>query len=54
MSWKDDEKLYNPRIHSRHIGRLHLLREETGEAMTVLVDKALTEFVERRNTQKEN
>lgn len=39
----DDERLYQPRIHSRHIRILHLLSEETGEPMTVLIDRALTE-----------
>ena len=47
MSWHDDERLYQPRIHSRRIRQLHQISEETGEPMTVLVDQAIGEFVER-------
>jgi hypothetical protein len=43
----DDERLYQPLIHSRHIRILHLISEETGKPMTVLIDQALTDFVER-------
>ena len=46
----DDERLYQPRIHSRRIRELHRLREETGEPMTVLVDQALQEFIERQSS----
>jgi len=44
----DDERLYQPRIHSRRIRELHRLSEETGERMTVLVDRALYAFMEQR------
>ena len=47
VSRQDDERLYQPRIHSRHIRELHRLSLETGEPITVLVDQALTEFVAR-------
>ena len=43
----DDEKLYQPRVHSRHIRALHRISEELGDPMTVLVDQALDEFIER-------
>jgi hypothetical protein len=46
----DDERLYQPRIHSRRIRELHRISEETGEPMTVLVDRALQEFIERRRS----
>ena len=46
----DDERLYNPRIHSRWIRGLHVISEATGEAMTILVDRAIREYVERYNT----
>ena len=46
MSWRDDERLYQPGIHSRRIRQLHRISEETGEPMTVLVDQALAELVE--------
>ena len=44
----DDERLYQPRIHSRHIRALHQISQELGEPMTVLVDRALAEFLARR------
>ncbi|NLF15199.1 MAG: hypothetical protein GX597_25700 [Anaerolineaceae bacterium] len=47
VSRRDDERLYQPRIHSRHIRNLHRLSLETGEPLTVLVDRALAEFVAR-------
>ena len=43
----DDEGLYQPRIHSRWIRRLHEISLDTGEPMTLLVDRALKEFVAR-------
>ena len=42
----DDERLYQPRIHSRRIRELHRIAQETGEPMTVLVDQAIADFVE--------
>ncbi len=47
----DDEHLHQPRIHSRPIRDLHRISEETGEPMTVLVDHAIGEFVERRTDE---
>ena len=44
----DDERLYQPRIHSRRIRELYQIKTETGDPITVLVDKALADFVERR------
>jgi hypothetical protein len=43
----DDERLYQPRIHSRHIRALHQISVELGEPMTVLVDQALSQYIER-------
>ena len=43
---QDDEILYQPRIHSRWIRELYILKEETGLPMTVLIDMALGAFVE--------
>ena len=48
VSRSDDERLYQPRIHSRRIRELYRIKTETGDPITVLVDKALAEFVERR------
>jgi hypothetical protein len=45
----DDERLYQPGIHSRRIRELYRISEETGEAITVLVDRALREFIRRRS-----
>lgn len=47
ISRRDDEELYQPRIHSRWIRKLHGISAETGEPLTVLVDQALREFVVR-------
>jgi len=47
----DDERLYQPRIHSRWIRELYRMKRDTGDPMTVLVDQALAEFVERRRSQ---
>ena len=46
----DDERLYQPRIHSKRIRELYRISEETGEPMTVLVDQALEEFIERQSS----
>lgn len=48
VSRSDDEKLYQPRIHSRRIRELYRIRLETGDPITLLVDTAIAEFVERR------
>ena len=45
ISRYDDEGLYQPRIHSRWIRRLHQISLDRGEPMTTLVDRALREFV---------
>ncbi len=50
----DDERLYQPRIHSRHIRALHRICEEIREPMTVLVDRALGEFVYRQELKGTN
>jgi hypothetical protein len=48
----DDERLYQPKIHSRRIRELYRISEETGAPMTVLVDQALREFVADFKLQK--
>jgi hypothetical protein len=53
LSRSNDERLYQPRIHSRWIRELYRIRSETGEPMTVLVDRALAEFVERHSVSAE-
>jgi hypothetical protein len=46
LAWDGDEKLYQPRIHSQRIRALHQISEGLGEPMTVLVDRALTQFID--------
>lgn len=48
VSRSNDEKLHQPRIHSRWIRELYRIRLVTGDPITLLVDTALAEFVERR------
>ena len=43
----DDESLYQPKIHSRHIRRLHQIGIITGEPLTVMIDLALREYEAR-------
>jgi hypothetical protein len=45
ISRKDDEKLYQPKIHSQRIRELHQIVEQSGLTMTVLVDIALRKYV---------
>jgi hypothetical protein len=42
---KDDESLYQPKIHSGRIRELYQLKQETGIPMTVLADQAIRDFV---------
>ncbi|MHB0858816.1 MAG: hypothetical protein ACYC5M_14770 [Anaerolineae bacterium] len=49
-----DEKLYQPRIHSRWIRELHRIKLSTGSPMTVLVDRAVAEFVERYRAESQS
>ena len=44
---KNDENLYQPKIHSKRIRELYTLKEATGIPMTVLVDLAIQEFIEK-------
>lgn len=46
MDWSSDERLYQPRIHSRYIRELHRISEATGKPMTVLVNLAMNMLVE--------
>ncbi|MHB0858420.1 MAG: hypothetical protein ACYC5M_12710 [Anaerolineae bacterium] len=49
-----DEKLYQPRIHSRWIRELHRIKVDTGSPMTVLVDRAVAEFVARYRAESQS
>jgi hypothetical protein len=44
---KTDENLYQPKIHSRRIRELYTLKEVTGIPMTVLVDLAIRDLIEK-------
>ena len=44
---QDDENLYQPKIHSRRIRSLYRICEYTSLPMTVLVDLAIKEFIEK-------
>ena len=50
ISRKDDERLYQPPIHSERIRTLYHLKQETGKPMTVLLDQAISELAERHGT----
>ena len=47
---KDDESLYQPKIHSARIRTLYNLKQTTGKTMTVLLDQAIGELAERHGT----
>ena len=47
---KNDESLYQPKIHSERIRTLYHLKQETGKPMTVLLDQAIHELAERHGT----
>ena len=47
---KDDESLYQPKIHSERIRALYNLKQATGKPMTVLLDQAIRELAERHGT----
>ena len=41
---KDDESLYQPKIHSERIRALYQLKQQPGKPMTVLLDQAIREL----------
>jgi hypothetical protein len=41
---KDDESLYQPKIHSERIRTLYQLKQATGKPMTVLLDQAVSDL----------
>ena len=43
---KDDESLYQPKIHSERIRTLYSLKQITGKPMTVLLDLAIRDFAQ--------
>jgi hypothetical protein len=41
---KNDESLYQPKIHSERIRTLYSLKQSTGKPMTVLLDQAICDL----------
>jgi hypothetical protein len=41
---RDDESLYQPKIHSERIRTLYSLKQATGKPMTVLLDQAIRDL----------
>jgi len=50
LSWKGDERLYQPKIRSPRIRELYKVKTETGIPMTKLVDTALDQYFKIRLT----
>ena len=48
-----DENLYQPKIHSERIRDLYALKVITGLPMTVLVDQAIRDFIEKSEAIQE-
>jgi hypothetical protein len=48
---RDDESLYQPKIHSERIRSLYRIKQATGKPMTVLLDEAVREFAASYGTQ---
>lgn len=49
---RNDENLYQPKIHADKIRGLYRIGQETGLPMTVVLDRAIEEFIERYEVQK--
>ena len=47
---RDDESLYQPKIHSERIRALYNLKQVTGKPMTVLLDLAIRNLAENYGT----
>ena len=43
---KDDGDVYQPKIHSKRIKQLYVLKEVTGVPMTVLLDEAISYYLQ--------
>ena len=51
ISRKDDESLYQPKIHSERIRTLYQLKVATGKPMTVLLDRAIHDLAASYGTE---
>lgn len=45
ISRQDDERIYQPKIHSSLIHQIYKIKEATGLPMTVIVDLAIREYL---------
>ena len=53
ISRKDDESVYQPKIHKDRIRQLYILKETTGVPMTDLLDEAISYYLpDYRNIKK--
>jgi hypothetical protein len=50
LSRKDDQEIYQPKIRADQIRKLYQVKLETGTPLTVLVDRAIREFLARYET----
>lgn len=48
---KDDESLYQPKIHSDRIRVLYTIKQVTGKPMTVLLDQAIRDLAQIYNVE---
>lgn len=48
---KDDESLYQPKIHSDRIRVLYTIKQVTGKPMTVLLDQAIRDLAQSYNVE---
>ena len=48
---RNDESLYQPKIHSERIRSLYQIKQATKKPMTVLLDEAIREFAASYGTQ---
>ena len=51
ISRKDDESLYQPKIHSRRIRTLYNIKKATGKPMTVILDRAIGALAENNGAE---
>ncbi len=47
VSRKGDERVYQPQLRAELVSELWRIKQETGIPMTVLIETAVKEFVER-------
>lgn len=52
ISRKDDERVYQPKIHKDRVRALYLIKEATGIPMTVLLDKAIEYLIQEHDSEE--